>query len=101
MKKEALQLAEYVLESEGEDFIQQLLNEPCYVEDGVISKEDIEVICGDEAITDIEADKTRKIYQKASLNPKCTHPYALAYRIWIVLNTEPSFKNQYEQFTEE
>ena len=86
MKEDALKLTEYVLESESEDFIHQLLSEPSYIEEGIISEEVVGTICN----SDLDEDEIRAAYKDAALNPKCTHPYALAYRIWVELKKSES-----------
>jgi len=73
MEKEALQLAEYVLDSELLDFIEQLSNEESYIED--------EILTDEESYTISDRGGPEDLIKRIALNPKCTHPYALAYRI--------------------
>ena len=64
-----------VMAYERDDFITVLLNEPLYVEEGIITEKEVE------ELTTVPEKRAREIVDKAAKNPEMAHVYALAYRL--------------------
>ena len=75
-------LTGYIFEHELEDFVECLLSEPLYLEEGILSEEEIEELDSLRWGVSSEGERAMELVIKASLNPNCRHIYALAYRIW-------------------
>jgi len=69
-------LSEYVCETELEDFIHWLTNEPLALELGLLTEAEAEELC------DCDDGRTMAIVVKAAENEECGHVYALAHRLW-------------------
>ena len=77
-KKDLVGLVDYATEMNYEDMVQQLCDEPLYLEEGVVSEEEIMAIKN----LSINSARLLEIVIKASMNPNNLHVYALAYRVW-------------------
>jgi len=75
-------LTGYIFENEFEDMVYCLINEPLYVEEGIITEENSERLTelnlGDQKEFRIASD----IVEKCCENLNNRHIYALAYRLW-------------------
>jgi hypothetical protein len=71
-------LCQYIFEHELEDMLECLVNEPLYVEEEIITEQDVEDINDNFGINPI----VDRILDKACMNINNRHIYALAYRIY-------------------
>ena len=85
MREDIEGLTGYVFETELENFLGCLLQEPLYIEEGIITEEDHNKLCEFyENVVDSE-DAIMEIVNKACENKNNTHIYALAHRIHMEL----------------
>ena len=83
-REDLIGLTGYIFEMEYKDMIQQLVDEPSYLEEGVITQEELDEL---ESLRWSD-DRIEQIVIKACLNQNNLHVYALAYRIWKELLQE-------------
>ena len=80
-RKDVQCLIDYCFEFEAEDVIEVLINEPAYLEEGIVTEEEVETLynSGDK-------DEIWDIVEKACDNTEFMHIYACAYRAHKALN---------------
>jgi len=83
-KKDLEGLVNYVVEMEYRDMIQQLMDEPSYLEEGVITEAEFKEL---ENLRWSD-NRVEEIVDKCCLNPNNLHVYALACRVWKELLQE-------------
>ena len=73
-------LFEHIFDTETEDFFESICNEEYFVEQDILTEEECEEMC--DAMED-QSDRMYEISEKAAMNPKCMHVYAVAYRLYM------------------
>jgi len=77
-KEDLIGLTGYIFEMEYEDMFQQLIDEPSYLEEGIITQKEYDEL---ENLPQSD-DRVEEIVIKSCLDSNNLHIYALAYRVW-------------------
>jgi len=79
-EKDVEALFEYIFETETDNFHRTIENEDYFVEEGILTEsESEEFIEGDQD----NRDRLYEISEKAAMNPKCNHIYAITLRLYM------------------